>query len=777
MQNKGKVPSSSNASNASNASNPSNSSNGSNASNASQVGAAQASTDSFPPRVGVFVCDCGSNILGTVDVPAVAEYARGLEGVVFVDEGRWICSTDYLAQIAQFIGEHRLERVVVASCTPRTHEPLFKDAVKQAGLNPYLLEFVSIREQSSWVHRSQPVAATRKAKDLVAMGVAKALLLEPGREIRLSVGQTCLVIGGGIAGMTAALGVARQGFQVHLVEREARLGGLLNQLHMLAPADIQASELLEPTVAQVTADPNINVHLNSTTRAISGYIGNYAVQLEGDSDDTLEVSTVIVASGIRELEPQGLFGYGDHPNIVTQIGLERLLAQPERPLAGKSVALINCVGSRNEQRGCCNVGCLASIRNAITLKERDPDTPVFIFYRDLNVQGEEANYVRQALKDHDIRTVRYDPKQPPQVVVGPDGELVITARDLLLDVELQIPVDLVVLTTALVGDDSVETLRGQLKVSADANGFFQEAHIKLAPLDFAGEGLYLCGGARSPKGVRWAMEEALGAAMRAVIPMRRGYIEAPGIICQIDHDLCSECGICAKVCPYGAIEIIDPTSKQKVPRALEALCKGCGTCAAECPSDAIQIIHYSDRQIEAQIISALAQEPEQKIIAFCCHWCAMGAVDLAGVSRAEYPPNARLIRVMCSGRVKGDWVQQALDLGAGGVLVAGCEFPTCHYITGNYKCQKRIERLTRKLAKKGYETDRIWNVWMSAADGPKFVTTMKDMVVQLGLDASAGNEPDDDVDNEDDEDNEDGNGVTMGPASGQSSEDANGGGN
>ncbi len=713
---------------------------------------ADRAADEPDPRVGVFVCDCGSNILGTVDVPAVAEYAKGLEGVVFVDEGRWICSADYLAQIKAFINEHELERVVVASCTPRTHEPLFKDAVKEAGLNPYLLEFVSIREQSSWVHRSRPGAATRKAMDLVAMGVAKARLLEPAQEIRLSVGRTCLVLGGGIAGMTAALGVARQGFEVHLVEREARLGGLLNRLHMLAPADIEAHKMVERQAAEVKAATNITVHTNTVTGSISGYIGNYSVQLKGGSSDELEVSTIIVATGMGELEPQGLFGFGSHPGVITQMQLEAMLADPKASkVDGKAVAIFNCVGSRNAERGCCNVGCLASIRNAITLKERDPAAPVFVFYRDLNVQGEEANYVRQALKGHDIRLVRYDPDTPPEVVMGDDGGLMVRARDLLLDVELQIPVDLAVLTTALVGDPSVEELKGQLKVSSDKDGYFQEAHIKLAPLDFAGDGLYVCGGARSPKGVRWAMEEAMGAAMRAVIPMRRGYIEAPGIICQIDHDLCSECGLCAKVCPYSAIEIVDPAAKRKVPNALEALCKGCGTCAAECPSDAIQIIHYSDRQIEAQIVSALALEPEQKILAFCCHWCAMGAVDLAGVSRAEYPPNARLIRVMCSGRVKNDWVQQALDLGAGGVLVAGCEFPTCHYINGNYKCQKRIERLTKKLAKKGYKTDRIWNVWMSAADGPKFVATMKDMVEKLGLDAEAYGIEDEDVDEDGDE--------------------------
>jgi heterodisulfide reductase subunit A len=290
-----------------------------------------------------------------------------------------------------------------------------------------------------------------------------------------------------------------------------------------------------------------------------------------------------------------------------------------------------------------------------------------------------------------------------------------------------------VLTTAFQGDSSVEHLKGLLKVSSNSDGFFQEAHIKLAPLDFATDGIYVCGTARSPKGVRWSMEEAIGAGMRASIPMKRGYVEAPGIISKINMDDCVYCGICEKVCAFGGIEMEHKSKKEHVPSIIDALCKGCGTCAAECPVDAIQIIHYGDEQIEAQIDAALIEEPGKIIVAFCCHWCAMGAVDLAGVNRAEYPTPARIIRVMCAGRVDMEWVRKALDLGAAGVLVAGCEFPTCHYINGNYKCEERVAKLKKKLGREGYDADKVWNVWMSAADGPKFVNTMREMTKALGL--------------------------------------------
>jgi heterodisulfide reductase subunit A len=684
------------------------------------------------PRVGVFVCHCGTNIGGVVDVPGVVEYARGLEGVVFAEEGKWICSTDYLSQIQSEIEKQNLERVVIASCTPRTHEPLFKDAVKEGGLNPYLMEFVSIREQSSWVHKSVPEAATEKAKDLVRMGVAKASLLEPAEEIQVPVGKTCLVVGGGIAGMTAALSVAAQGFEVHLVEREEYLGGNLNRLGMLAPVEREARQIVETKADEIAGNDKIHVHPGTEVEAVEGYVGNYRVKLKGGSTGTLDISQIIVATGMREIEPEGLFGYGEYPNVVTLLGFERMLQTPEA-VKGKTVGIMHCVGSRNRERGCCNVGCLASVRSAKSLKELDRESQVYLFYRDLNVQGTDVEYVRKGLGEHDIRTVRYSSVNQPEVTRLEDGKLLVKTRDVLLGEEIETTLDLLVLVTGFQGDRSVDELKGFLKVSTGRDGFFQEAHIKLAPLDFPTDGVYVCGTARSPKGVRWTMEESMGAAMRASIPMKRGFVEAPGIISKIDLDACVYCGVCGKVCAFGALEIEHESKKKHVPHVVEALCKGCGTCAAECPVDAIQIVHYSDAQIEAQVDAALAESPEKKIVAFCCHWCAMGAVDLAGVNRAEYPTPARIIRVMCAGRVDTDWVRKALDLGAAGVLVAGCEFPTCHYINGNYQCRDRMIKLKKKLAREGYGVDKVWNVWMSAADGPKFVATMKEMTRALGL--------------------------------------------
>jgi heterodisulfide reductase subunit A len=678
-------------------------------------------------RVGVFVCDCGTNIAGVVDVPSVVEYARTLEDVVFVDEGKWICSVDYLTKIKEFIKEHELNRVVVACCTPRTHEPTFKSTVKEGDLNPYLLEFVSIREQSSWVHKSNPDAATEKAKDLVRMGVAKARLLEPAEETRVSVGKDCMVIGGGISGMTSALALADSGFNVELVEKNHELGGLLCKADKVAPYDVLASEILNDRIKKIDANENIQVHTSTEIDEINGYVGNYKVGLtkEGEKEEH-DISTIIVSTGMREIPPGEDYGSGKLSNVITQLQLEDMLKKNE--IKGlNSVAIINCVNSRNKERGCCNVGCLISIKNAKAIKEANENAKIYLFYRDLNLRGTEVNYLKDVIERFDIKLIRY-PEDKMPVVVEENGKLTVKSHDLLLGRELTFEPDLVVLTCAFQGDESAENLKGLLKVSTDNDGFFKEAHIKLAPLDFATQGLYLGGCARSPKSVRESMEEATGAAMRAAIPMNNGYVEAEGIVADIDYEKCNECGLCVKVCAFSAMEL-----HEKRPEVIKAICKGCGTCAAECPKDAIDIIHFTNEQILAQVEAALIKEPESKILAFCCHWCAMGAVDMAGVGRSEYPPNIRIIRVMCAGRIDKSFVEKAYELNAGGVLIAGCEFPTCHYITGNYKCKDRMEKLKKKLDKKGFDREKLWTVWLSAADGPKFQKTVKSMVEKLNL--------------------------------------------
>ncbi|MEW5908941.1 MAG: hydrogenase iron-sulfur subunit [Thermodesulfobacteriota bacterium] len=693
-------------------------------------------------RIGVFVCDCGSNIAGVVNVPEVVEYAKGLEHVVLADEGRWSCSVDYLSKMQDLIRDHGLNRVVIASCTPRTHEPLFKKTVNQAGLNPYLLEFVSIREQVSWVHMREKEVATQKAKDLVRMGVAKAALLEEGDEIRLPVKTDSLIIGGGMAGMTAALNIGDQGFNAFLVEKSAVLGGILNDLETVSHDHHEASakEVAARTASRVLSHPKIRVFTESEIESVEGYIGNYKVSVKhraAEAKESLDISTIVVATGMKEMAPEGLFGYGKDPRVVTQRELEGLIRNwkadsgdvrlPESIQPIRNAVIINCVNSKNEKRGCCSIGCHISVKNAVALKQLGKGIDVHILYRDLSLVKEEGISLEKA-KRLGVKFLRFPDDRYPEVTFTGDL-LEVDLFDLLIGKEFRIPADLVVLTPAFEGDRTVDHLRGQLKVSANSDRFFQEAHVKLGPLEFPTDGIALAGCAKAPMMLKESMEAGAGAAMRVSIPMKQGHIEAEGIVADIDLSDCNQCGLCHKRCPFSAIKV----DGEKNPHVIKALCKGCGLCSADCPKECISIVHYTDDQVYAQIDSALMENPENKIVGFVCHWCALGGVDMAGVSRLQYPANARLIRVMCSARVSMKMILRAFDRKAAGVLVAGCEFPTCHYITGNYAAESRVRRTKKKLEKAGVDPERLWNVWCSAADGPKFARTMKDMVKDLKL--------------------------------------------
>lgn len=676
-----------------------------------------------------------------MNVPEVVQYARGLKHVALAEEGKWSCSVDYLSKIKEAIANHRLNRVVIASCTPRTHEPLFKQTVREAGLNPYLLEFVSIREQVSWVHMGERESATRKAKDLVRMGVAKAVLLEEGEEIRLPVKTDCLIVGGGVAGLTAAFHIAKQGFRAVLVEKEPQLGGLLNRISSIVydHETVAASEILRLKLELVENHPRIRIFRNTEIESVRGYIGNYQVTLkpkDGTPCETLSISTIIVATGMQELRPMGLYAYGDDPRVITQLELEGWLKgleggpsfrtpSFERPI--RDVVMINCVLSKNEHRGCCTLGCSVAVKNALALKREDPTRRVSILYRDLSLVKEEHRDLDEA-KALGVKFLRFPDDRYPELTTE-GGRLWVGVEDLLLGERLRLPADLLVLTTAFRGGEGVEGLKGLLKVSANADGFLQEAHVKLGPVDFPSAGIALCGCAKSPKNLKESSEEGVAAAMRVSIPMKKGYVEAEGIVADIDLAECSQCGLCSKNCPFGAIDV----DEAKRPKVIKALCKGCGLCAADCPKECITIVHYSDEQLKAQVEAALAEDPGKKILGFVCHWCALGGVDMAGVSRLQYPPHGRLIRVMCSARVPMKLVERAFELGAAGVLVVGCEFPTCHYISGNYACEARMKKAKKRLERKGYDPERLWVGWCSAADGPKFAHMMRSMVKELGL--------------------------------------------
>jgi heterodisulfide reductase subunit A len=541
----------------------------------------------------------------------------------------------------------------------------------------------------------------------------------------------CLIIGGGMAGMNAALSVANQGFNANLVEKESRLGGMLNQICFVSHGNHKtpAAKVVQAKVNEIESNPNIKVYTDTDIEAVEGYIGNYKVKLKTHGDDSaeqLDISTVIVATGMTELEPEGQFEYGNDARVITQLQLDSKLKDKQIGDV-KDVVMISCVNSKNELRGCCSVGCHASVKNAVALKHLRRDANVHILYRDMSLIKEEGT-AQQAAKRLGVKFLRFPDDRYPEVVKD-NGDLVVRVYDLLLGREFTIAADLLVLTTAFQGNETVDQIKGHLKVSSNPDGFFQESHVKLGPLEFATDGISLAGCAKAPMTFKESCEEGIGAAMKASIPMKKGYIEAEGIVADIDLPDCNQCGLCSKRCPYNAIEV----DEDKNPEVLKALCKGCGLCAADCPKECISIVHYSDDQVFAQVEAALEEEPEKKIIAFVCHWCALGGVDMAGVSRLQYPSNARLIRVMCSARVSMKMMQRPFELGAAGVLVAGCEFPTCHYITGNYAAEKRVNRTKKKITKAGFDPEKLWNIWCSAADGPKFANTMRDMTKELGL--------------------------------------------
>jgi heterodisulfide reductase subunit A len=553
------------------------------------------------PRIGVFVCHCGSNIAGHVDVEAVADYASRLPGVVSVQRNMYTCSDAGLTEIKRAIVDEGLERVVVAACTPRTHEPLFREACREAGLNPYLFEFVNIRDQCSWVHMRETEAATQKAQDLVRMGVAKARLLQPLEEQEVPVEPAALVIGGGMIGMTAALNLATRGFEVKLVEREPELGGLLLRLDKLYPTQDDALPLVASRVAEVRRNPHIDVFTSSILHEVKGFVGNYEVVVRDHEgrQSSFKIGGIIVATGARVFVPHGMYGY-DGNRVITQLELEERFKE-NVPLDAERVVMIQCVGARIPERPYCSrICCTTAIKNALEIKYRRPDTEVYILYRDTETQGTryEAYYTRG--REAGIQFVRYSPERPPEV-----SQDRVVVYDELLGAKLAIPCNLVVLSTPLVASDGAQQLAQMLKVPVDEHGFFLEAHVKLRPLDFATDGVFVAGTARWPSHLEETITQAYGAAARAATILSKDHVTSSGVVARVDEYLCRGCGSCVDVCEFGAPSLVDLSPGVQVARVNPVMCKGCGACASVCPTGAMTAMHFTDGQVSAMVRAAL----------------------------------------------------------------------------------------------------------------------------------------------------------------------------
>lgn len=547
-------------------------------------------------RIGVFICHCGSNIAGYLDMEALADYTETLPHVAFVQENLYSCSESGINDIKKGIKEHHLNKVVVASCTPRTHEPLFRCSCEEAGLNPYLFEMVNIRDQCSWVHMQQQQDATIKAQDLIRMGVAKAALLEPQEPIISDVQARALIIGGGLSGITAAIALADRNYEVVLVEKADKMGGMLNQLYQLAPMMVDACTFIEEKIQEVTRHPNVTVFENSQVTAVKGFIGKYEVDVETESGTkNIDIGVIIVATGARIFVPEGLHGY-DGQRVITQLELEKLLKDGLDPSI-KNVVMIQCVGGRNDERPYCSrVCCKTAVKNAILIKEQRPDAKIAVLYRDMQMFGVKNEEMFRTSKAKGVRYMHYDPDRPPEVASDH-----VRVYHSLLGRELKPPADLVVLSTPMVSNEDAGTISQLLRVPIDENGFFLEGHVKLKPLDFATDGIYLCGSARFPSNIRGAVSQGLGAAARASIPLSKGSVVVDPIISVLaDEDACRGCGLCVALCPYGALEI-QHTEKGRKVHVINVACKGCGVCAATCYQHALSINSFTDQQIEAQI--------------------------------------------------------------------------------------------------------------------------------------------------------------------------------
>jgi len=559
-----------------------------------------------PPRIGVFVCHCGINIGSVVDVPSVADFAKTLPNVVYAGDNLFTCSQDTQEKIKEMIAEHNLNRVVVASCTPRTHEPLFQETLRESGLNARLFEMANIRDQCSWVHRDDHEAATRKARFLVRMAVAKSSLLESLPTVTLDVNQSGLVIGGGLAGMISAMTIADQGYAVSLVESEDELGGNLRKIYH-TPAGEDVQEYMRSLISAVEEHPKISVYKGASISETEGYIGNYKTQIStADAENILiEHGIIVVATGADESKPdEYLFGQND--GVITQRELERRLFEGDVVKSFKKikdVVMIQCVGSRDDKHPYCSrVCCTEAIKNAIKLAEINPKTNIYILYRDIRTYGFNEEYYQKA-RDAGIIFIRYDKDDKP-VVEQVEDRLKVTITDPILGERIEIGPDLVVLAPAIVPRSTAVDISRMLKTPLNGDGFFLEAHVKLRPVDFATEGIFLAGMAHAPKTIDETISQAMAAAARACTLISSDKYSAESIVASVNQDICVGCGICETVCPYTAPQIIIKDGRQ-VSEVNVALCKGCGNCACSCPSGAMEQLGFKYRQTSSMLEAAL----------------------------------------------------------------------------------------------------------------------------------------------------------------------------
>ncbi len=560
------------------------------------------------PRIGVFVCHCGLNIGGVIDSKGLAKYAGTLKDVVFATDRLYTCSEDSITAIISAIKEYDLNRVVVAACTPRTHEPLFRDVLRKAGLNKYLFEFANIRDQCTWVHREEPQFAYEKARDLIRMAVAKARLLEPLNTIELPVEKSVLVLGGGVACMTSALELASQKFNVYLIEKDAQLGGNFRNIRYLIDGS-NPQEKLNEIIKKINSNSYIKIFLRHRVDSTSGSLGNFEtdiISIDNGKKTRIKHGAIVIATGAKEYKPTE-YNYGTHKMIVTQLELEKMLS--ENIFSSKNVVMIQCVGFRDEKhKYCSRICCTEAIKNALFIKEKYPETNVYILYRDIRTYGFKEKYFTKA-REKGVVFIRYSTDKRPTVELQ-NEKIAIRLEDPMLKMPIEIESDLLTLSTGIEPDPENENLAKLLKLPVSSDGFFLEAHMKLRPVDFASDGIFLCGLAHFPKFTDETISQALAASSRASSILSKGTVTLDAAISQVIDEACDGCAYCIDPCPYKALTLIEYIHKGEIKKTVEndvAKCKGCGVCQATCPKKGIRVNNFRLDQLSA-MVDALLQE-------------------------------------------------------------------------------------------------------------------------------------------------------------------------
>jgi len=759
------------------------------------------------PNIGVFLCKCGKNIDGTVDIDQLAEEIEKISSVKLVQVNTYTCSEPGQVEIETAIKEQGIEKVVVAACSPRLHGPTWKKLLSRCGVNPSLVEVANIREQCSWVHLSEKKKATIKAKEIIEMAIAKAELLEAIDDIIVPINQRVLIIGGGVAGIQAALDLA-DNYEVILVEKAPTIGGKMALIDKTFPTMDCSICILGPKMADVGNHDNINLITNAEVSKISGYIGNFEVEITKQPryvDENLctacgdcvsicpenvvdeysgnlgwrkaiyipypqavpasyiideknclglsplacgkcvsecekeainyessekiynyEVGTIIIAVGFEIFDASKIteYGWGHYSNVITTFEFERLinaagptngeLVRPSDLKKPKKIAFINCVGSRDDRFNpyCSNFCCMESIKDSLLIKEHWPEVEVVIFFIDIRAFGKGFEELYRRSREERVLYIR---GRPGQIKEEPENNnLILSVENINTGTILIEEFDLVVLSVGAVG--SSETI--PFPVAKDPEGFYIEAHPKLRPVDTPTDGIFIAGGAESPKDIRECVTQASAAAGRCAILISKGEFHVEPLYAYVDVEKCTSCGICASRCPYNAVSV---DQKKKSPaHIIPILCKGCGTCAADCPTNAITMTNFTDTMILRQIDIALREDASEKVLIFACNWCSYAGADLSGTSRMQYPTNTRIVRTMCSGRVDIDFIKHCFKRGAGAVILSGCHPQDCHYISGNDFAIKREKKIRNWMKKNNIDDERFSIEWISAAEGKKF---------------------------------------------------------